>query len=45
MKKPEYKTAKIIAIAFDSGFKSKTTFNRVFKNYTGQTPSEYRKMV
>ncbi len=43
MKKPQYKTAKIIAIAFDSGFKSKTTFNRVFKNYTGQTPSEYRK--
>ncbi|WP_299685274.1 DUF2225 domain-containing protein [uncultured Dokdonia sp.] len=43
MKQPQYKTAKIIAIAFDSGFKSKTTFNRVFKNYTGQTPSEYRK--
>ncbi|MFC4632996.1 helix-turn-helix domain-containing protein [Dokdonia ponticola] len=42
MKKPLYKEAKIIAIAFDAGFKSKTTFNRVFKNFTGQTPSEYR---
>jgi len=45
MKQPQYKTAKIIAIAFDSGFKSKTTFNRVFKNYTGHTPSEYRKTL
>lgn len=42
MKKSQYKEAKIIAIAFDAGFKSKTTFNRVFKNFTGQTPSEYR---
>ena len=45
MKKPPYKEAKIIAIAFDAGFKSKTTFNRVFKNYTGQTPSEYRETL
>ncbi len=45
MKNPDFSDAKIIAIAFDAGFKSKTTFNRVFKNYTGQTPSEYRKAV
>jgi len=45
MKKPDFKDAKIMTIAFDSGFKSKTTFNRVFKNYTGQTPSEYRKAL
>lgn len=37
-----YKDAKILAIAFDSGFKSKTSFNRVFKNLTGSTPSEFR---
>ncbi len=43
MKKENQKDSKIIAIAFDAGFKSKTTFNRVFKNYTGLTPSEYRK--
>ncbi len=42
MNKPEYKDAKIIAFAFDSGFKSKTSFNRVFKRHTGFTPSEYR---
>ncbi len=42
MKHQQYKDAKVIAIAFDSGFKSKTSFNRVFKKHTGQTPSEYR---
>ncbi len=31
----------ILAIAFEAGFNSKTTFNKVFKNVTGQTPSEY----
>ena len=36
-------THKILAFAFDSGFKSKTSFNRVFKTHTGLTPSEYRK--
>lgn len=42
---PDYDTSKIIAIAFDSGFKSKTSFNRAFKNHTGMTPSEYRKSI
>ncbi|WP_346882323.1 helix-turn-helix domain-containing protein [uncultured Algibacter sp.] len=42
IKNPEYKDAKMIAITFDSGFKSKTSFNRVFKIYTGLTPSQYR---
>ncbi len=45
MKDKKYATAKIIAIAFDSGFKSKTSFNRVFKKYSGQTPSEYRASI
>ncbi len=42
MEKDENKDVKILAFAFDSGFKSKTSFNRAFKNYTGLTPSEYR---
>jgi AraC-like DNA-binding protein len=33
----------MIAIAFDSGFNSKTSFNTTFKKMTQQTPSEYRK--
>ncbi len=32
----------ISEIAMDSGFLSINTFNRVFKNITGMTPSEYR---
>jgi AraC-like DNA-binding protein len=32
----------ILAIAFDSGFNSKTTFNSIFKTITGTTPSEFR---
>ncbi|MFZ4622010.1 MAG: helix-turn-helix domain-containing protein [Bacteroidota bacterium] len=34
---------KIISIAFDAGFNSKATFNTLFKEQCGQTPSEYRK--
>lgn len=40
---PEYQDQKILAIAFDTGFSNKGTFNRVFKKFTGQTPSAYRK--
>ncbi len=33
---------KILAIAFEVGFNSKATFNRVFKNITNLTPSEFK---
>jgi AraC-like DNA-binding protein len=33
---------RISDIAFDLGFDSPTTFNRVFKQQTGKSPSEYR---
>lgn len=34
--------ANILTVAFDSGFNSKATFNRVFKTVTGQTPSQFK---
>jgi AraC-like DNA-binding protein len=33
---------KLIKIAFDSGFNSLPTFNRVFKDLIGESPSQYR---
>lgn len=42
---PKYQDSKILAIAFESGFKSKTSFNRIFKKHTGMTPSEYRQKM
>ncbi len=35
----------LLAIALDCGFNSKSSFNRVFKKMTGQTPSEFVKSV
>jgi AraC-like DNA-binding protein len=43
---PEFRNYTLISIAYECGFNSKATFNRVFKNHTGQTPSEfYRRLA
>lgn len=42
---PENSKLSILGIAFDSGFNSKATFNRVFKTLTGFTPGEYKTRV
>lgn len=40
---PAFAHLSILGIAFESGFNSKATFNRAFKQFTQQTPSEYLK--
>ena len=42
---PAKQHLKILSIAFDAGFNSKATFNTLFKEQIGKTPSEYRKSV
>ena len=43
MKDPKFAHYSLLGLAQEAGFKSKSTFNPVFKRKTGQTPSEYRK--
>ncbi len=40
-KHPENKKLTLLAIAFQCGFNSKSTFNKHFKIYTGTTPKNY----
>jgi YesN/AraC family two-component response regulator len=32
----------ILSVGFEAGFNSKTTFNTVFKKFTGLTPTEFK---
>ena len=45
MKSGKFENYTLMGIAFESGFRSKTSFNRVFKNETGVSPSEYKKRL
>jgi AraC-like DNA-binding protein len=38
----EARTQKMLSLAMDAGFASKSTFNVVFKKVTSQTPSDFR---
>lgn len=42
---PNRMNSKIIAIAYDCGFNSKSTFYNVFKKHTSLTPSDYKQKV
>lgn len=39
---PAHAHFSILALAFEAGFNSKTSFNRIFKQFTGLTPSLYK---
>jgi AraC-like DNA-binding protein len=42
IKNPKFDNYSLLAIAFDSGFNSKSSFNRIFKKFTNQTPSQFK---
>lgn len=43
LEQPEYKNFTLLAVAYDAGFNSKSTFNRAFKKVTGMSPKDYPK--
>jgi AraC-like DNA-binding protein len=43
VREPDSKNYTLLSIAYECGFNSKATFNRVFKNRTGITPSSFYK--
>lgn len=45
MKDSNFEHYTLLAIAFECGFKSKTSFNRIFKKETGLSPSAYKKQL
>ncbi len=40
---PRYDNLTVLAIGYDAGFNSKSSFNTLFKKYVSMTPSEYKK--
>ncbi len=45
LKDPAFANYNLLGIALESGFKSKSSFNAIFKKVTGMTPSQYRKSL
>lgn len=43
LKDPAYKNYTVLGVAYECGFNSKSTFNRIFKEETGYTPSNYKR--
>ena len=43
LKDPQKEHYTLLALAYESGFNSKTTFNTIFKKNTGMTPSQYKR--
>jgi len=45
IKDPGYSNYSFLGIAFECGFNSKSAFNRIFKQTTGLTPTQYKKAL
>jgi len=45
IKNPEFSNYSLLGIAMESGFNSKSAFNRVFKKFTGTTPSKFQESL
>ena len=45
LKDKSYQNYTLVAIALESGFNSKSSFNSLFKQHSGYTPSEFRKQI
>lgn len=43
LKNPAFAHYSILAVGFDCGFQSKSSFNKIFKQMVGKTPLEYQK--
>ena len=45
MHDPKFDDKSVLELLLEAGFKSKSTFNPIFKKLTGKTPSEYRREI
>ena len=45
LRDPQQERLTVLEVLYEVGFNSKSSFNTVFKKYTGKTPTQYRKNV